>query len=97
LNFFVVILRELRSSIGLSFRENNNFFINMFIFRKIFNNINMDSKHMMSYVSIPIDEPIEQNADEEDEESITSWNANLTINQNVEKEGWYNFITIKKR
>ncbi len=57
----------------------------------------MDSKHMMSYVSIPIDEPIEQNADEEDEESITSWNANLTINQNVEKEGWYNFITIKKR
>ncbi len=46
----------------------------------------MDSKHMMSYVSIPIDEPIEQNAneeneeDEEDEESITSRNANLTIN-----------------
>ncbi len=44
----------------------------------------------MSYVSIPIDEPIEQNADEEDEEDedSTCIEQNKTINQNAEEEGW---------
>ncbi len=50
----------------------------------------------MSYVSIPIDEPIEQNADEEDEEDedyeddedSTCIEKNKTIKQNAEEEGW---------
>jgi hypothetical protein len=59
----------------------------------------MNSKHMMSYVLIPIDEPIEQNADEEDEkdeedeededyEDDEDSTYIVTINQNAEEEGW---------